>query len=261
MLKKKEMLLTVCSQLAFDLNCDPGDLMREGVTFCQAIAGKGIWLDERQIPHLKVLTMGKGIVVCADAYILEIVKPILENQFRDDLFSAPFLFGHSLYYIPDAVMLLEQPCPAGISLTWQEGNAIYDLYANPGFENALRYDRQHPRPDALALCAVNKRGEIIGVAGASADNKVIWQIGIDINKEYRGLGLASCLVTRLANRLMERGIVPFYGTASSNIASQAVAHRSGFKPAWMCNYKHTLDEQSPFQKKARVMIQGKEEGS
>ena len=31
--------------------------------------------------------------------------------------------------------------------------------------------------------------------------------------------------------------IPFYGTNSSNIASQKVAHKAGFMPVAMCDYK------------------------
>jgi len=253
MLEKRNMLAIVRNQLAYDLNCDPEDLLRDGITFCESISDRGIWLDERQTPHLKVVTMGKGIIVSADSSVLKKVRPILENQFRDNLFSVPFLFGHSLYYIPDSRMVMEPPCPDGITLEKREGSQIPALYAYPGFDDAIRYDSNHPRPDALVLCAVNN-GDIVGMAGACADSEAMWQIGIDVKIDFRGRGLAACLVSRLANKILQKGIVPFYGTASSNIASQAVAHRCGFSPAWMCNYKHTLDERSPFQNHAQVII-------
>ena len=250
---KEDMLTIVRNQLAYDLNCKPEDLLQDGITFCEAISDKGIWLDERQTPHLKVLTMGKGIIVSADSSVLKKVRPILEDMFRDNLFSAPFLFGHSLYYIPDGEMVAELPCPDGITLEVREGSEIPALYACPGFDNAIRYDSRHPRPDALVYCAVHK-GEVVGMAGACADSKAMWQIGIDVHKEFRGHGLAACLVTRLSNKILQRGIVPFYGTASSNVASQAVAYRCGFSPAWMCNYQHTLDDKSPFQEHVQVIF-------
>ena len=87
--------------------------------------------------------------------------------------------------------------------------------------------------------------EIAAMAGASADSSLMWQIGIYVLPKYRNKGLAASLVSSLAIMIMERGIIPYYGTASSNIASQAAAYRSGFMPAWMCSYKNTLDRTSP----------------
>jgi hypothetical protein len=53
---------------------------------------------------------------------------------------------------------------------------------------------------------------------------------------------------------MECGAVPYYGTASSNIPSQSVAFRSGFMPAWMCNYKNVFDGSSPFDSSIREIF-------
>jgi len=252
-LDKTAMLQIVRRQLAVDMNCDPKDFLSDGVVFCKTTPNEGIWMDERQVPHLRVATMGKGSVVCADAEILPRVRSILEGRFRDDLFSAPFLFGHSLYYIPDDRRIGKLPYPEGFALEVRDGVDIHELFAFPGFENALQYDCHHPRPDVLVLYAVCDH-EIAGMAGASADCEAMWQIGIDVKAEYRGCGLAACLVSRLAVMIMQKGIVPFYGTASSNIASQAVAHRSGFFPAWMCNYKHSLDGKSPFEDDVTVVF-------
>jgi predicted GNAT family acetyltransferase len=80
-------------------------------------------------------------------------------------------------------------------------------------------------------------GNVAGVAGASADCDLLWQIGIDIQPEYRNRGIAAALTNRLAIEILERGKIPYYGAATSNVASQRTAHRAGFKPAWVCAYR------------------------
>ena len=40
------------------------------------------------------------------------------------------------------------------------------------------------------------------------------------------------LVTELKNELLRRGILPFYGTSPSHLASQRLALGAGFVPAW-----------------------------
>jgi len=82
---------------------------------------------------------------------------------------------------------------------------------------------------------------IIGMAGASADCEMMWQIGIDVLPDYRSKGLATALVARLAREILLRDKVPYYGTATGNIASQRVAYRAGFKPAWTCVYRGRFD--------------------
>jgi MFS family permease len=54
---------------------------------------------------------------------------------------------------------------------------------------------------------------------------------------YRNNGLAAYLVNALTVEILNRDIVPCYGTTSSNIASQKEAHRAGFTPAWMCDHR------------------------
>ena len=79
------------------------------------------------------------------------------------------------------------------------------------------------------------------MAGASNDCAMMWQIGMDVLPEYRSCGLAAYLVNWLTLEILNRGYVPYYGTASSNIASQRVAHRVGYYPAWVCVYKGKFD--------------------
>lgn len=236
---KTKMLEIVRQQLAIDMNCSVQDFLEEGIVFCEAKMNEGRRPFDRQTPYLEIVTMGKGIVVTADLHILEKVKPILENRSRDDIFSAPFVYGHSLYYIPDCKVIRKLSNIEGITFHVREGKEIHELYNVTGFANAIMYDVNHPRPDVLVTYAM-QGGRIIGMAGASADSKTMWQIGIDVLSEFRNKGIATCLVNNLTLMIMEREIVPYYGTASSNVLSQAVAHQSGLIPAWMCSYKNTL---------------------
>ena len=60
----------------------------------------------------------------------------------------------------------------------------------------------------------------------------MWQIGIDVLPDYRRRGIAASLTSRLALEIFQRGKVPFYCAAWSNIASVRNAIRCGFRPAW-----------------------------
>ena len=61
----------------------------------------------------------------------------------------------------------------------------------------------------------------------------MWQIGIDVLPEYRRQGIASALTSRLAVEILNRGKVPFYCAAWSNVKSVRSAIKAGFKPAWV----------------------------
>ena len=73
----------------------------------------------------------------------------------------------------------------------------------------------------------------MGLAGASADCKNMWQIGIDVLPGYRRQKIASALTSRLAVEILNRDIVPFYCCAWSNIGSARNAAASGFRQAWV----------------------------
>ena len=76
-------------------------------------------------------------------------------------------------------------------------------------------------------------GELIGLAGCSADCDTMWQIGIDVLPDYRRQGVAAALTSHLARECLARDKVPFYCAAWSNIRSARTALKSGFRPAWV----------------------------
>ncbi len=86
-------------------------------------------------------------------------------------------------------------------------------------------------PDMLGVAAI-KDGQILGMAGASADSPFLWQIGINVLPEARGQGIAAMLVSLLRNDVLAAGRLPYYGTSISHLESQRVALRAGFLPAW-----------------------------
>lgn len=229
---------TVRQQLAIDLNCTADDFDKDGIMFFEAKENPGRRSFPRGERHFEMVTMGYAIIVSATADIMPYLKEQLSDKSRDEAFSTPFVCGHGLYYLPDKLHAL--PLPSDISFKLFEQPEISDLYNFEGFHNAVQYDINHPRPDVLAIIAM-KNDEIIGMAGASADCKMMWQIGIDVLPAYRNLGIASVLTNHLAIEVQNRGKIPYYGTASSNIASQRVAHRAGFQPAWVCAYRGRFD--------------------
>lgn len=77
-----------------------------------------------------------------------------------------------------------------------------------------------------------KNGKVLGMAGATSDSDMMWQIGINVMPEAEGVGIGTMLVSLIKNEILDRGKLPFYGTAMSHIASQRVALSAGFTPAW-----------------------------
>lgn len=235
---KHEMLHLVQSQFATDMNCMIDDLNceKDSFVFTEAKNNPGRRPFPRNEQHFEMLSMGKAIIVSASQKILDLVKPHLNNKSRDEAFFMPFVYGHSLYYLPDLTQIKLLTSPDGYVYEMLEQKDIPTLYQYEGFNSAVSYDINHPRPDILVTLA-KKDGRIVGMAGASKDCDMMWQVGIDVLPEYRNQGLGMYLVNWLTLEIVNRRFVPYYGTASSNIASQRVAHHAGYFPVWVCAYK------------------------
>jgi len=65
------------------------------------------------------------------------------------------------------------------------------------------------------------------------DSKTMWQMGISVMPDYNGRGIGTAMVTILKNKILDMGILPYYGTAMSHIISQNTAVKAGFIPAWV----------------------------
>lgn len=111
-----------------------------------------------------------------------------------------------------------------------EGNNLKTLYDIEGFENSLAFDAEGNTNTTIVLCAI-KDNEIIAIAGAAPTGKLM-EVGIDVKKKWRGYGLARLLVRNLTVKILERNMIPFYSASVTNLASQAVASRSGYMPLW-----------------------------
>ena len=237
-MNKAKMIDLVQTQLAVDLNCTIADLNgeKDSFVFTEAKENPSRRPFPRGKDHFEMLSMGNAIIVSATPQIMNLVKPQLQGKTRDDAFSMPFINGLGIYYLPDLSQIRPIPPPDGFTYELIEQCDIPPLYQFEGFHNAIGYDVNHPRPDVLAALA--KHGDqIVGMAGASADCVLLWQVGMDVLPEHRRHGLGAYLVNRLKLEILKRGYVPYYGTSSSNLASQRVAHRAGYAPAWVNAYR------------------------
>ena len=84
--------------------------------------------------------------------------------------------------------------------------------------------------DVLGAAVYDESGELLAVAGATANSDRMWEIGV--NSFYEGKGYAVSALSALTSEILSRGIVPFYGTALSHLASQNTALKAGFAPSF-----------------------------
>ena len=141
-------------------------------------------------------------------------------------------FGYEIdnthhYYLPKDKEFTNKN---NIKLKWYEKDEILQFRDDDRFNEAFAFNKNYP--DVLAVAAVDDKDNILGMAGASEDSKIMWQIGINVLEDEKGKGIASFIVQSLKNEILNRGKVPFYGTVESHIISQKVALKSGFYPAF-----------------------------
>ncbi len=233
-------------QLAIDYNAQPEDFQKAGFTFTAPALNPGRRAYSDRLPFFELVTTGASAVIMAGEGLYPALREWIQGVKEPHwLFEFPRMrklaeilapYGYELTqthhgYLPAGGFSSALP-PEGIFLKWLESREISLFYPNEAWPNALQEGENPARPDVLALAALDGE-KIAGLAGASADGREMWQIGIDVLPEYRGRGLGTLLVRNLAAELEQRGKLPFYYVSLSNLPSQNIAVSCGFRPAWV----------------------------
>ncbi len=242
---RRAVLPAIRAVLAANCACAERDFVGEGVVVTRAEERPGRLRFPFPTMPLLAVTMGAGVVVSCHPERAAWLRANLGQHRRDAVFAAATIGQLARYIEPDGQYLagpdLKYACssgefrpaavPRGSEVTLVEGDAIAGLYRYRGFETALSYWPGGARPDVLATVAT-RGGEVVGIAGASADGETLWQIGVEVVAAARGGGIGRALVGRLTEGILGRGRIPYYSTAVSNIRSRAVALSLGYWPAW-----------------------------
>lgn len=177
-----------------------------------------------------------------DGYQIESVHPFFIPSQQEDIFDHGHIepelrYSYHGHIEPELSNSDAETCSSHVvavnsdyEIKWYDEKDILQFKGDDRFDEAFIFCEG--APDVLGVAAI-KDGEILGMAGASQDSKAMWQIGINVDKKCSGSGIAKMLVTLIKNEILKRGILPFYGTSMSHLASQRVALASGFKPAWV----------------------------
>ena len=228
-------------QSALECGCSPEDFLgkENKIVLWEKREGARVYLP----PSLEcdLVSYGSNIVAQVSERLRDAVAEYIGRYPAVHCFETPNLYvlnealekyGQKIcfmaeYFLPDVNLLRERPC--GFELRLLEQKDFADLY-KPEWGNALCSQRKEK--DVLGVGAY-RDGLLVGLAGASADCRDMYQIGIDVLPEYRKKGIASALTSRLALEILRREKVPFYCAAWSNIPSVRNATKCGFRPAWV----------------------------
>lgn len=240
-MNSNKILQIAMNQSAIDSNCAPTDFLsfKNKIVFSEPNENARKYLE---LPfHCDFTSYGNNIVASVSKPLENIVEDFLNHFSIEHCFETPNIhvlieklkpFDLNIcfmaeYFLPDLSLIEPLPCNFETKILYKED--FKSLYL-PQWSNALCETRKHL--DVLAVGAFDQ-GQLIGLAGCSADCKRMWQIGIDVLPSYRKQGIASSLTNQLALEVIKRDIVPFYCCAWSNIKSVRNAITSGFKPAWV----------------------------
>lgn len=226
-------------QSAIDCNCAPEDFLRDTPVMTLSRPHPQA---RRYMPlplACDLVYYGHNVVAQTSAELRDTVEGYLRRFEPMRCFETPPLLvladalrPHGLrvcfmaeYFLPDVDALKPQPCPYALRV-------LTDLHGLDAgvWHNALS-GNDSPW-DVLGVGAYDG-DRLIGLAACSADCETMWQIGVDVLPAFRHQGVASAVTSRLALEVLQRGKVPFYCAAWSNIPSVRNAIRSGFRPAWV----------------------------
>lgn len=240
-MNNKEILQAALRQSAIDLHCDMEDFLQQQ----NRIVLSEVNPDARKYLELPfactLVSYGNNIVASIQEECREAVSAYIHKYPVEHCFETPnmHVLNDALetqglricfmaeYFLPDINSLKEKDCAYEMRLLHQKDFA--DLYLDT-WSNALCEKRKNL--DVLGVGAYDG-DTLIALAGCSADCETMWQIGVDVLPQYRRKGIACAITSRLALEIIERGKVPFYCAAWSNIKSVRNAIASGFYPAWV----------------------------
>ncbi len=237
----REILQIAMDQSAVDLNCEPADFLSEEnkVVLSHKSEGARKYLE---LPFsCNLVSYGSNIVASVQPEYAQLVKDYVNRFPVEHCFETPNL--HVLndafrdrgqlvcfmaeYWLPDLDKVCLLDCPYELRVLTQ---ADFPPLYRPEWGNALCEKRKEL--DVLGVGAYDKGG-LVGFAACSADSDTMWQIGVDVLPEYRRQGVASAVTSKLTREILNRGKVPFYCCAWSNVKSARNAVRCGYRPAWV----------------------------
>jgi GNAT superfamily N-acetyltransferase len=244
-MNKDKIFREINKQLAIEYNCSIDDFFKEEniITSLKADVRKRSFKKNNAIEFFSMVTFGKNAVINSADCLHDRLKLYIKNKIGHHLFQYENLFeidkivqdyshrirGTYHYLLSDKKI---EPMGPNIHIKIFEQDEINQFYGKPLFNNYALSKEYHPeRPDVLLIIGYDSK-KIIGVAGCSADTSVLWQIGVDVDKDYRRRGIGTYLVKLLKNEIEKRNKIPFYCISPSNIYSWNVAINCGFSPAW-----------------------------
>lgn len=238
---RDRILEMVKKQFEKDYNCTGEDFNSRTTTITnlKSIKGSRVYSKEEEI--LKILIFNGKAIISTQKMLKDWCKSYLSKIPPEWMFLSSVLrridhklneYGYEIddahhFYLPKNNFIKSID---NTNLKWYEKEDIQQFRGDSRFDEAFAFNDLFI--DILAVASFDEKGNINGMAGATEDSDLMWQIGINVFPGSEGKGIGTKLVTLLKDEIIRRGKVPFYGTAESHMISQKVAIASGFEPSF-----------------------------
>ena len=236
-MEKKDMINVIKNYIiSSNYNVKEDDLNSNGIVFVK----------NNLIKTIKIISWYNSIIVSCSHDLYEECYNLLKNKTREEIFEMPYVYGQSIYYIPDLNKNndLNEINDFNYKLYYED---VSNIRLPEEFKNVGEYDTEGKCTSKMLYCAY-KNDELVGVASAEQINDKIWELGIDVNEKYREKGLGTYLSKVLTKYVLDKGIVPIWCSSSTNISSQITAYKSGFIPLWIESYGTIFDDNYGYKK-------------
>lgn len=217
-----------------DYNITLDDLTKTGLIFKKNKLSNSI----------KIISWFDAIIVSCSEDLYDDCFNMLKDKNREEIFEVPFVYGQSIYYIPDINKINDVREIDGFDYKLYSDD-IKNIKLPEKFENVGEYDSNGNCVSKMLYCAY-KDDQLIGVASAEEIETNIWELGIDVDEQYRKNGIGTYLSKMLTKCVLSEGIVPVWCAASTNISSQITAYKSGYVPLYVCSFGTLNDEYYPY---------------
>ncbi len=231
----------LCKQLSIDYCCEEKDVLDDHNHFFEHsyLPGRRRYHEKGEC-FLKIVSVNSKLLFSGNKEIIETCKEKYPDYPGQWFFEAENLknlnqilseCGYHIeavrpFFIAETVSEIDT---GPYEVKWYNEEEIRSFKGDERFTEAFTFEED--APDLIGV-SLSENGEIQAMAGASCDSPLMWQVGINVEKKARGKGLGTKAVALLKNEILKRNVLPFYGTSLSHIASQRVALKAGFLPAW-----------------------------
>ena len=237
---KYDVVKTVKKQLAIDMNCSESDFESCEIVVTEAAKNPGRNMFGDCDRMLNGCCFGGSAVFSVNRELISELKTLFAGHDPSWIFEPKtlvaleeklYLSGHNIsdmyqYYVPDPEV---EKTEEMFDIQWIEQDELKQYLDLSVAQDALGFDEG--APDILAVAAKDN-GKIVGMAAASLDSPLFWQIGAQVLPEYREQGIATNLVGLLKDETLKRGAIPYFGSFSTHAVSQSVGYAAGFFPCW-----------------------------